>query len=255
MWKIKKKDFWQKLADTICVRKGEKTRIFVHTICFGQKIFLAQNSVNQKKTIKISGFSRNCPKAKMTPFFGKRCFLTWVKKWVLLTVFFEKLCFPENTIFIVFLAKHSFSKTKTVCWKHRKFMKNSGLFLSMANGVFWVWFFWGFNIKKVCFWCVWHCFKSVIKMLVFFPVFLGFSGVAYYCSSGFGCFRCFCVSCVCFSLLCCFCFCFVCFVIWFCGCFVFCFVFLEFFFVFFCFVFLEGLRVRWGGPKGHLTWP
>ena len=25
-----------------------------------------------------------------------------------------------------------------------------------------------------------------------------------------------------------------------------------FFFVFF---FLEGLRVRWGGPKGHLTWP
>ena len=35
------------------------------------------------------------------------------------------------------------------------------------------------------------------------------------------------------------------------------------FFLFFCcffscfclFVFLEGLRVRWGGPKGHLTWP
>ena len=50
MWKIKKKDFEQKLADTICVRKGEKkTRIFVHTICFGQKIFLAQNSVKQEK--------------------------------------------------------------------------------------------------------------------------------------------------------------------------------------------------------------
>ena len=54
---------------------------------------------------------------------------------------FEKLCFPENTIFIVFSAKHSFSKTKTVCGKNRKFMKNSGLFLNMANGVFWVWFF------------------------------------------------------------------------------------------------------------------
>ena len=25
--------------------------------------------------------------------------------------------------------------------------------------------------------------------------------------------------------------------------------------VFLVFVFLEGLRVRWGGPKGHLTWP
>ena len=47
--KSKKKDFLQKLADTICVRKGEKTRIFVHTICFGQKFFGAQNSVNQEK--------------------------------------------------------------------------------------------------------------------------------------------------------------------------------------------------------------
>ena len=54
--------------------------------------------------------------------------------------------------------------------------------------------------------------SKVLKMLVF-PSFLGFSGVACYCSSGFGCFRCFCVSCVCFSLLCCFCFCFICFVI------------------------------------------
>ena len=32
----------------------------------------------------------------------------------------------------------------------------------------------------------------------------------------------------------------------------FCFWFLLFFFVL---LFLEGLRVRWGGPKGHLTWP
>ena len=47
--KSKKVDFLQKLADTICVRKGEKNRIFVHTICFGQEIFLAQNSVNQEK--------------------------------------------------------------------------------------------------------------------------------------------------------------------------------------------------------------
>ena len=37
--KPKKMDFLQKLVDTICVRKGEKTRIFVHTICFGQKMF------------------------------------------------------------------------------------------------------------------------------------------------------------------------------------------------------------------------
>ena len=51
MWKIKKIDFSQKLTDTISVRKGEKTRIFVHTICFGQNFFLDQNSVKQE-TIK-----------------------------------------------------------------------------------------------------------------------------------------------------------------------------------------------------------
>ena len=66
--------------------------------------------------------------------------------------------------------------------------------------------------------------SKVLKMLVF-PSFFGFSGVAYYCSSGFGCFRCFCVSCIRFSLLCCFCFCFVCFVI--------CFVVVLFFVLFF----------------------
>ena len=45
----KKRIFLQKFPDTICVRKGEKTRIFVHTICFGQKFFLDQNSVKQEK--------------------------------------------------------------------------------------------------------------------------------------------------------------------------------------------------------------
>ena len=89
---------------------------------------------------------------------------------------------------------------------------------------------------------------KVLKMLVF-PSFGGFSGVVYYCSSGFGRFRCFCVSCVCSSLLCCFCFCFVCFVIGFVVVLFFCFVFFFSFFLFFvcfvfCFVFLEGLRVR-----------
>ena len=37
--KSKKMDFLQKMHDTICVKKGEKTRIFVHTIFLGQKIF------------------------------------------------------------------------------------------------------------------------------------------------------------------------------------------------------------------------
>ena len=72
--------------------------------------------------------------------------------------------------------------------------------------------------------------SKVLKMLIF-PVLVFFSGVAHCCSSGFGRFRCFCVSCVCFSFLSCFCLCFVCFVLGFVvgSC---CFSF-----------FLEGLRV------------
>ena len=33
---------------------------------------------------------------------------------------FEKLYFIENTIFIMFSAKHSFFKAKMVCWKKQK---------------------------------------------------------------------------------------------------------------------------------------
>ena len=119
-------------------------------------------------------------------------------------------------------------------------------------------FFFGFvcckvlMFKKVCFWCVWYCLKSV-KNACFSQFFGFFSGVAHCCSSGFGRFWCFCVSCVCFCLfLSCFCFCLVCFVLGFvvgCCCFVFLFVF--FFLVvlfFFCFVFF-------GGFKGHVRWP
>ena len=95
--------------------------------------------------------------------------------------------------------------------------------------------------------------SKVLKMLVF-PSFLGFSGVAYYCSSGFGRFRCFCVSCVCFSMLCCFCFCFVCFVIGFA--FLFCFLFSFFFCFLFVFLFvLFFCFVSFGGFKGQVRWP
>ena len=45
-------DFKQKFPDTICVRKGEKTRIFVHTICFGQ-MFFGPKQCKAGNTIKI----------------------------------------------------------------------------------------------------------------------------------------------------------------------------------------------------------
>ena len=157
----------------------------------------------------------------------------------------------KHYFYSVFSKTQSF-KNKTVCWrKNRKFMKNSGLFLSMAKWCFGGGLFlWGFNIKRFVF-GVSGIVSKVLKMLVF-PVLGVFSGVAHCCSSGFGRFGCFCVSCVCFSLLSCFCFCFVCFVLGFvvgCCCFLFvfcCFLFLFVFVVCFCF---------FGGFKGHVRWP
>ena len=149
---------------------------------------------------------------------------------------------------------------------------DSGLILNMARWCFLGLFFWGFNVIVVCFWCVWHSSRSV-KMLVFFsPVFWAFVGWLILVYFGFGRFRCFCVCCVCFCFLCCFCFCFVWFVLavglflvlvlvllLFLFFFVLVLLFLFFVFVFFLlfmlFVLWVGLRVRWGGPKGHLTWP
>ena len=51
--KSKKWIFLQKLADTICVRKGEKTRIFVHTICLAKNFFFGPKQCKPGKTIKI----------------------------------------------------------------------------------------------------------------------------------------------------------------------------------------------------------
>ena len=160
-------------------------------------------------------------------------------------------------------------------------MKNCGLFLNMAKGVFWGLFFWGFNVIVVCFLCVCHSSKSVKNAC--FPQFFGlFWGgfVVLICVWKVWVFLCF-LFLVFFLVL--VLFLFVCFVL-FCGwmllflflfffLFIFCFTslgpkpslffgfcfylfFCCFFVSFFCFCFcLEGLRVRWGGPKGHLTWP
>ena len=141
---------------------------------------------------------------------------------------------------------------------------------------FWFVFFWGFSVIVVCFWC--GIVPGVLKMLVVFPSFLGFSGVVFSCLflglEGLGGFVflvflvfvfgvCVTFVSVLFAL-----FLFCCWIVfgvgsWFAFVFVFLFflsvfLFLFFVFCFFCFLlffFLEGLRVRWGGPKGHLTWP
>ena len=209
-------------------QEGRKTRIFVHTICFGQ-IFFGPKQCKAGNTIKI-GVSAEIAKKKNKndTFFGEKVFLDMVEKWVLLTVFLKSCVFLKTLFHSVFKKKHSFSKTKTVCRKKTENLwKIVGCFWTWQNGVFWVCLFEVLILKRFVFG------EEVLKMLAFFPNFLCFSGVAYCCSSGFGRFRRFGVSCVCFAFLCCFCFCFVCFVIGFvvgCCCFIFLCFFLFFVF-------------------------
>ena len=111
----------------------------------------------------------------MTPYFWKRCFFDMVEKVGFTNCVFGKLCFPENTICIVFQQNTAFQKQKLYVEKNRKFVKNSGLLLNMAKWCFLGLFFWGFNIKRFVF-GVSGIVSKVLKMLVFsqfWGVFLG----------------------------------------------------------------------------------
>ena len=143
-----KKWIFSKNCLTLFVSGREKKRAFSCTLSVLAKIFF------WTKTMQ-SGFQRKLQKkkSKNDTFFWKRVFFDMVEKVGFTNCVFEKLCFPENTIFIVFSAKHSFSKTKTVCWKTVNLWKIVGCFWTWQNGVFWV-CFWGFNIKRFVLVCL-----------------------------------------------------------------------------------------------------
>ena len=266
--KNQKNGFVAKIAWHDLCQEGKK-RAFSCTLSVLAKTCSGPKTVQTRKDNKSSGFNGKCPKPKMTPFFQKRFFFDMGEKVSLTNCVFEKLCFSANTILIVFSEKHSNCNIKLYVLEKEKLWNTVGCF---ENGQ---------KVFLVCFFC--FCFRALMllwfvscvsgkvarvsKCLFFFPCFGGFCGMAYSLLFGFGRFRCFCGSfvCVCFLLFR-FCFC----LFWLCFCFVVglllvLFLFLLFF-VFFCFsflvfvflCFLEGLRVRWGrwgGPKGHLTWP
>ena len=100
--------------------------------------------------------------------------------------------FPENTIFVVFSAKHSSCNKKMYVEKTETLREKSWVvFGTWRKGVFWIVFFSGFNVFVVCF-CVFGKVANVLKMPVS-PVFWGFWGVVCSCLFGFGRFWCFCV--------------------------------------------------------------
>ena len=101
------------MPDTSCVGKGETKRAFSLQLSVLAKFFFGPKQCKAGSTIKIGVSAEIGQKQNGHLFLEKGVFLTWLKKWV--NCVFEKPCFPENTIFIVFSAKHSLSKTKTVC--------------------------------------------------------------------------------------------------------------------------------------------
>ena len=201
-------------------------------------------------------------------FFEKGVLLTWVKKWVLLTVFLKSCVFLKTLFYSVFSKTQLFKSKNGMLKKIKKLWKIVGCFWTWQNGVFWVCVF----EVLMLLWFVFGVFGIVPEVLkcLFFSQFFGLLwGGLFLFIFGFGRFRCFCVSCVCFCFLCCFCFCFVCFVfVLLLDCFlvfvlvlllilfiIFLFVFLFlFFFVFFWFFFVF-VVLFFGGFKGQVRWP
>ena len=68
--------------------------------------------MQNRKHYKNRGFSGNCKKNKNDTFFGKRCFLTWLKKWVLLTVFSKSCVFLKTLVLQSWQQSTAFEKQK-----------------------------------------------------------------------------------------------------------------------------------------------
>ena len=141
MWKSKKNGFLAKIAWHYLCQEGRKNAHCRAHYLFWPKFFFGPKQCKPGKTMKIVVSAETAQNQKWHLFFEKGVFFDMGEKVGFTNCVFEKLCFTENTIFIVFSAKHSFSKAKMVCWKNRKFMKNSGLFLNMAKCFFWGLFF------------------------------------------------------------------------------------------------------------------
>ena len=86
----------------------EKKRAFSCTLSVLAKIFFGPKQCKAGSTIKI-GVSAEIAKKNDT-FFWKRVFFDMVEKVGFTNCVFEKLCFPENTSFIVFSANTVFQK-------------------------------------------------------------------------------------------------------------------------------------------------
>ena len=117
--KSKKNGFLAKIGWHYLCQEGRKNAHFRAHYLFWPKTSFGSKQCKPGKTIKIVVSAEIAQKQKWHLFWEK-VFFDMGEKVGFTNCVFEKLCFSENTIFIVFSAKHSFSKTKNVCWKKQK---------------------------------------------------------------------------------------------------------------------------------------
>ena len=92
MWKNQKNGFLAKIAwHYLCQEGRRKTRIFVHTICFGQNFF-GPKQCKAGNTIKI-GVSWEIVKKQKWHLFLEKGVFDMVEKVGFTNCVFEKLCF------------------------------------------------------------------------------------------------------------------------------------------------------------------
>ena len=91
-----KKKIFGKSCLTLFV-SGREKNAFLYTLSVLTKFFGVQNSQSRKDNTN-SGFSGNCPKPKMTPFFEKGAFFGMGEKVDFTNCVFEKLCSSENIV-------------------------------------------------------------------------------------------------------------------------------------------------------------
>ena len=129
-----KKWIFSKNFLTLFVSGREKKRAFSWHYLFWPKFF-GPKQCKPGNTIKIGVSAEIAQNQKLHLFFEKGVFLTWVKKWVLLTVLLKSCVFWKHYFYSVF-SKHSFSKAKPVCWKKGKLWKIEGCFGIWQHGFF-----------------------------------------------------------------------------------------------------------------------
>ena len=226
MWKIKrKKGFLAKIAWHYLCQEGRKNAHFRAHYPLWPKILFGPKQCKPGKTIKIVVSAEIAQNHKWHLFFEKGGFLTWVKKWVLLTVFLKSCVFFfwKHYFKSVFSKTQLFKSKNCMLKKNRKFVKNCGLFWTWAKWCFGGLFFWGFDVIVV--FGVFGIVPEMLKMLVLwgglFFFTLGLEGLGVFVFLVlvfvFWCCLCFCLVCFVFVLL------LDCFWCWFLFALVFCF--------------------------------